>query len=115
MRPFNPYRSLYARREGKEDADSRPGATTARRVAEMLQSTTAKRLTVRTGLFAAVGVLARNWLRGLGEGALLAWSLELWPSTFISLFWALWSLGLQYHVLMRWLIQEWGRGGESTV
>ena len=115
VRPFNPYWSLGARMEGKEGADSRAGATTARRVAEMLQSTTAKRLTVRTGLFACVGVLAVTGGVGWAKGAALGWSVELWPSTVTSLFWALWSLGPQYHVLMRWLILNWEAGDEGTV
>lgn len=106
IRPPNPYKSLYARLANLEDADARAGRTPARLVT-LLRSREAKILVVRTGMGCSIAVIILMVSMAYLRRSAIDWSLDPWPMTMISLLWALWSLALQYHFLMRWVLRRW--------
>ena len=105
IRPPNPYRSLYARFGGLENANVREDAVAAE-VVVLLASRKARKLIVRTGLGCSIMLFAVTSSVAYLRWAHLNWALEPWPFTIMCLFWGLWALGPQYHVLMRWVLCE---------
>jgi len=103
VRPLNPYRSLYARIEGMESEQS----CSALRLVNTLASPEARWLAFKTGLVtaAALGTI----------GVLMCWSRQEPPTwsanggavLALTLMFAVTSLLVYTHVLMRWAFRTW--------
>ena len=105
LRPLNPYESLFANLEHMNREDKRsdwPG----NRLVEVLASGAAKRLAIRTGVMTSLvlgGVaFGISWL-----SKNVAWSLDVGAVAVVTVVFAIFSLGIQYHVLLRWAFRSW--------
>ena len=105
VRPFNPYRTIYARIELMWDA----GTTTRgpeSRLVELLRSTCARRVSLRVGVLNALVLLAICGSVALLRPGPLQWSCDFGIVLMTALFACL-SFLMQVNFLLRWAFAVW--------
>lgn len=109
LRPWNPYKSLYASLAGiSPETVKKDGA--AQRLLGLLESAEAKRVLWRTATLASASFLLGVWFCSVFTGSPSSWAIRYFVVLFFVFFQALLSLGLYYHFLLRWAIRVWRRG-----
>jgi hypothetical protein len=111
LHPYNPYRNLWARRQGLTDDDIK-GDVAARRLLELLRSAKARRVALRTGFY-TMGILClvMSTITVLRTGP-FAKSFDIYQigvlvsSTFLFF---VPSGYLQVYFVLRWAIHEYGK------
>jgi len=110
LRPFNPYRSIYARAERMWAADTKSHGAESHLV-ELLRSKRARRVSVRVGLLTAGSLSAVSLCVSLLTQGSLRWSFDFTSVLVATLMCAIVSFGLQVHFLLRWAFGAWAQMG----
>lgn len=112
VRPFNPYRSIYAVNEGMEDADMH-GDVAAKRLALMFRSRKSKFLLLRTGMFSSALLCLIAWATALITPGPVKWSFDAGKVITGSVILGILSVGFHIHILLRWAFRSWTQKGDD--
>jgi len=108
LEPFNPYRNLYARLEGRklEDCQNDPNA---QRLLSLLGSQKARNVLVRTGFLLAISLCLLMLLVTLLQPA--PFNSTLVPVDLVFNTFGFWiaALSINVHFLLSWAFREWHR------
>jgi hypothetical protein len=106
IHPLNPYQSLYASLE-RIDTDSVKHDAAAQRLARMLRSRRANRSVWQTAAVTSLTFFVLVVLTSRLVSPPLSWNIRFESIAGYSGLWAILSLVLLYHRLLRWVFREW--------
>jgi hypothetical protein len=106
IRPLNPYRSLFADLEGKDEEhiQSDPAAV---RMMTLLGSRRAKRVLISSGTLSAVLLCIISWGISVVVDRPLNWTFDVGAVVTVTVIFAIFSLGPHCYFLLRWVFRSW--------
>ena len=106
IRPLNPYRNLFAQIDRMAEP-KRGDASPQTRLACILASRSALRVSAATAVGTSVALLGLAWLVSLSRQQPATSSLEVGAVLTFTAIFAIMSLGIQCHCLLRWTFRHW--------
>src|SRR5438445_12115445 len=106
MRPLNPYRTLFARIDRMVEP-KRGDASPQARLVCILASGSAFRVATAAAVGTSVALLGLAWLVSLSRQRPPTSSLDVGAVLTFTAIFAIMSLGIQCHCLLRWTFRHW--------